>query len=151
MAVFLFIPGIKGGTTEKNHEGWVKVDSLQFGVGRSLNDPALRLRLQRDNLKVAPGLARVEIQRLEKLSPRRRRRRRRRRPAGRDADGLFSERLFEELGARHVTHRRALCLLLLLRCVIERVPQKNVRIAVIARVTGHDRIKSFGESYFLHV
>ena len=32
MAVFLFIPGIKGGTTEKNHEGWVKVDSLQFGV-----------------------------------------------------------------------------------------------------------------------
>jgi len=39
MAVFLFIPGIKGGSTEKNHEGWVKVDSLQFGVGRQLNDP----------------------------------------------------------------------------------------------------------------
>ena len=39
MAVFLFIPNIKGGATEKNHEGWVKVDSLQFGVGRHLNDP----------------------------------------------------------------------------------------------------------------
>ncbi len=39
MAVFLYIPNIKGGATEKNHEGWVKVDSLQFGVGRHLNDP----------------------------------------------------------------------------------------------------------------
>lgn len=39
MAIFLFIPGIKGGATEKKHEGWVKVDSLQFGVGRSLNNP----------------------------------------------------------------------------------------------------------------
>jgi type VI secretion system secreted protein Hcp len=39
MAVFLFIPGVKGGATEKKHEGWVKVDSLQFGVGRSLNNP----------------------------------------------------------------------------------------------------------------
>jgi len=39
MALYLKIPGIKGGATEKNHEGWVKVDSLQFGVGRSLNQP----------------------------------------------------------------------------------------------------------------
>lgn len=39
MAVFLYIPGIKGGATEKNHEGWVKVDSLQFGVGRSISMP----------------------------------------------------------------------------------------------------------------
>jgi type VI secretion system secreted protein Hcp len=39
MAVFLFIPDIKGGATEKKHEGWVKVDSLQFGVGRSLSNP----------------------------------------------------------------------------------------------------------------
>jgi type VI secretion system secreted protein Hcp len=37
MAVFLKIPGINGGATEKKHEGWVKVDSLQFGVGRSIS------------------------------------------------------------------------------------------------------------------
>ncbi len=39
MAVFVQIPGITGGSTEKNHVGWIKVDSLQFGVGRSLNNP----------------------------------------------------------------------------------------------------------------
>ena len=39
MSVFLFIPGIKGGATEKNHEGWVKVDSFQFGVGRNISMP----------------------------------------------------------------------------------------------------------------
>jgi len=39
MAVFIQIPDIKGGSTEKNHVGWIKVDSLQFGVGRSLNNP----------------------------------------------------------------------------------------------------------------
>src|SRR5262245_26475844 len=39
MAVFLHIPGIKGGATEKKHEGWVKVDSLQFGVGRTISTP----------------------------------------------------------------------------------------------------------------
>jgi type VI secretion system secreted protein Hcp len=39
MAVYVKIDGIKGGATEKTHKEWVKVDSLQFGVGRSLNDP----------------------------------------------------------------------------------------------------------------
>jgi len=39
MAVYVYIPDIKGGVTEKGHKDWVKVDSLQFGVGRSLNDP----------------------------------------------------------------------------------------------------------------
>lgn len=39
MAVFVQIPGITGGATETNHVGWIKVDSLQFGVGRSLNNP----------------------------------------------------------------------------------------------------------------
>lgn len=39
MAVFVNIPGIKGGATEKNHKDWIKVESLQFGVGRSLNNP----------------------------------------------------------------------------------------------------------------
>jgi len=39
MAVYLKIDGINGGATEKSHNQWIKVDSLQFGVGRSLNDP----------------------------------------------------------------------------------------------------------------
>jgi type VI secretion system secreted protein Hcp len=39
MAVYLNIPGVKGGATEKNHEGWLKVDSLQFGVGRAISSP----------------------------------------------------------------------------------------------------------------
>jgi type VI secretion system secreted protein Hcp len=39
MAVFVKIPDITGGATEKKHVGWIKVDSLQFGVGRSLNNP----------------------------------------------------------------------------------------------------------------
>jgi len=51
----------------------------------------------------------------------------------------------------NVADRGALCFLLLLGRVIECISQKNVRIAVIARITGNDRIKSFGESYFLHV
>ena len=39
MAVYVKIDGIDGGATEKGHKQWIKVDSLQFGVGRSLNDP----------------------------------------------------------------------------------------------------------------
>jgi len=39
MSVFVQIPGITGGATEKNHTGWIQVDSMQFGVGRSLNKP----------------------------------------------------------------------------------------------------------------
>jgi type VI secretion system secreted protein Hcp len=39
MSVFVQIPSITGGATEKNHTGWIQVDSLQFGVGRSLNNP----------------------------------------------------------------------------------------------------------------
>jgi type VI secretion system secreted protein Hcp len=39
MSVYLQIPDITGGVTEENHTGWVQVDSLQFGVGRNLNNP----------------------------------------------------------------------------------------------------------------
>jgi type VI secretion system secreted protein Hcp len=39
MAVFVKIFDITGGATEKKHVGWIKVDSMQFGVSRSLNNP----------------------------------------------------------------------------------------------------------------
>jgi type VI secretion system secreted protein Hcp len=39
MAVYLFVPGIKGSVTEKNHKDWIKVDSMQFGVGRAISTP----------------------------------------------------------------------------------------------------------------
>lgn len=39
MSVFLYIPDIKGGATEENHKEWVRVDSIQFGVGRSVSTP----------------------------------------------------------------------------------------------------------------
>jgi type VI protein secretion system component Hcp len=35
MSVYLFIPKINGGVTEKNHVKWIQVDSMQFGVHRS--------------------------------------------------------------------------------------------------------------------
>src|SRR5271165_570142 len=39
MSVYVQIPGVTGGATETNHVGWIPVDSLQFGVGRALNNP----------------------------------------------------------------------------------------------------------------
>jgi type VI secretion system secreted protein Hcp len=39
MAVYVQIPSVTGGATEDNHVGWIQVDSLQFGVGRALNNP----------------------------------------------------------------------------------------------------------------
>ncbi len=39
MAIYVNIPSIKGSATEKNHEGWLKVDSFQFGVGRAISSP----------------------------------------------------------------------------------------------------------------
>jgi len=39
MSVYVQIPAITGGATETNHTGWIQVDSLQFGVGRALNNP----------------------------------------------------------------------------------------------------------------
>ena len=39
MAVYVQIPNVTGGATEQNHTGWIQMDSLQFGVARSLNNP----------------------------------------------------------------------------------------------------------------
>jgi type VI secretion system secreted protein Hcp len=39
MSVYLYIPKINGGVTEKNHEKWIQVDSSQFGSHRHLSDP----------------------------------------------------------------------------------------------------------------
>src|SRR5215467_13027535 len=40
--------------------------------------------------------------------------------------------------------------LLLFGRKIESVPQKNIRIPLVPRVTSHNRIKRFGKSNFLH-
>jgi type VI secretion system secreted protein Hcp len=37
MSVYLFIPSINGGVTEKNHVKWIQVESMSFGVHRSVN------------------------------------------------------------------------------------------------------------------
>jgi type VI secretion system secreted protein Hcp len=58
MAVFLQIPGIKGGATEKNHEGWVKVDSLSFGVSRGISMP---LGAARDREAGLPNVSEVHV------------------------------------------------------------------------------------------
>jgi hypothetical protein len=47
-------------------------------------------------------------------------------------------------------HRGAFGFLLLFGGEIERVAQKNIRISLVTRVAGHDRIKGFGKSNFLH-
>ena len=39
MAVYLKIPGIDGGATEQNHKQWIRLDSMQFGVGRHISTP----------------------------------------------------------------------------------------------------------------
>jgi type VI secretion system secreted protein Hcp len=39
MAVFLKVPGIDGGVTEQDHETWIRLDSMQFGVGRRISTP----------------------------------------------------------------------------------------------------------------
>jgi type VI secretion system secreted protein Hcp len=39
MSVYVQIPAVTGGATETNHVGWIQVDSLQFGIGRALNNP----------------------------------------------------------------------------------------------------------------
>jgi type VI secretion system secreted protein Hcp len=36
MSVYLYIPKINGGVTEKNHKQWIQVDSMQFGVHRNV-------------------------------------------------------------------------------------------------------------------
>jgi type VI secretion system secreted protein Hcp len=36
MAVYLQIPGIKGGATEKNHKGWLKLESVSGGLFRPM-------------------------------------------------------------------------------------------------------------------
>ncbi len=39
MSLYLKIPGINGGATEKNHKQWIALDSMQFGVGRHITTP----------------------------------------------------------------------------------------------------------------
>ncbi len=56
----------------------------------------------------------------------------------------------EQLGSRHMPDRGPLDFLLLFCREIERVAQKNVRVPLVARVAGHDRIKGFGKSNLLH-
>ena len=56
----------------------------------------------------------------------------------------------QQLGSRHMPDGGALDFLLLFCGEIERVAQKNVRIPLVTRVAGHDRIKSFGKSNLLH-
>src|ERR1043166_3524417 len=56
----------------------------------------------------------------------------------------------EQFRASDMPNRRALHLLLLLGGKIERVAQKNVAVPVITRITGDDRVESFGKSNLLH-
>ncbi|MFL5342350.1 MAG: Hcp family type VI secretion system effector [Gemmataceae bacterium] len=39
MAIFMKMEGIDGNSTSAGHEGWVIVDSLQFGIGRGIPSP----------------------------------------------------------------------------------------------------------------
>src|SRR5205823_2401218 len=57
---------------------------------------------------------------------------------------------FEQFRPGNVAYGRAFYFLLLFGGVIERVAQKNVGLALITRVTRHDRIEGFGKSNLLH-
>ena len=56
----------------------------------------------------------------------------------------------EQLRPSHMAHGSALDLLLLFGGKIERVAQENVCIPLVTRIAGHDGIKSFSKSNFLH-
>src|SRR6266404_2052921 len=56
----------------------------------------------------------------------------------------------EQFRSTHMTHVSSLDFLLLFCGEIERVAQKNIRVPLVTRVAGDDRIKSFGKSNFLH-
>src|SRR6266550_2825922 len=57
---------------------------------------------------------------------------------------------FEQFRPTHMTHAGALNFFLLFSREIERVAQKDICIPLVARVAGHNRIESFGESNLLH-
>src|SRR4030095_8356450 len=56
----------------------------------------------------------------------------------------------QQLRSRDMPDRGTLDLLLLFCREIEGVAQKNIRVPLVTRVAGHDRIKGFGKSNFLH-
>src|SRR5207247_8786862 len=56
---------------------------------------------------------------------------------------------FQQFRPTYMTHSSYLDFLLLFRREIERITQKNIRVPLVARVAGQDRIKIFGQSNFL--
>ena len=73
------------------------------------------------------------------------------RPGGRLVMFGYSAGQPTQFGTGDVANGRAFDFLLLLRRVIERVAQEHVSVAMISRIAGDDRIKSFGEYNLLHV
>src|SRR5205823_14118526 len=57
---------------------------------------------------------------------------------------------FEQFRSGNMPHCCPFNFLLLLGREIERVPQKDVSLALITRVAGHNGIESFGKSNLLH-
>src|SRR5205085_5433602 len=57
---------------------------------------------------------------------------------------------FEQFRSGNMPYRCPLYFLLLFGGEIEGVPQKDVGLALITRVAGHNRIESFGKSNLLH-
>jgi type VI secretion system secreted protein Hcp len=37
MAIYMQFEGIDGGVTAEGHDGWIEMDSLQWGVGRGIS------------------------------------------------------------------------------------------------------------------
>lgn len=37
MSIFLQVPGVTGDSSDKNHSGWIDVDSMQWGSGRQIS------------------------------------------------------------------------------------------------------------------
>ena len=67
MAAYMKIEGIQGDVTAKNHEQWIAIDNLDFGVKRSLSTDPGRIS---DRESTRPSISEVNIsKKLDKSSP----------------------------------------------------------------------------------
>lgn len=67
MAIYVKIDGIEGDVTKKGHENWVDVQSMQFGVDRSISTPTGRAANRETS---EPNVSEVTLMReLDKSSP----------------------------------------------------------------------------------
>ncbi len=61
MAIYLKVEGIEGKVTAEGHQGWIEVDSLQWGVGRAISSA---IGSSRDREASKPSISEVNTTKL---------------------------------------------------------------------------------------